>query len=71
MPENPPNPPNTANDFLLGSDGAQLAPLLPLVIRTREQGYRVAAWIKAMCVILPHEAQENTYEEIEEAIFNT
>lgn len=68
MPE---SKPNTSNDFLIGSNGVELAPFSPLVITTREQGYRTAAWIKLMSMILPHEEQENTYEEIEEAISNT
>jgi len=63
--------PKTSNDFMFGGNGSQVAPLLPLVITTREQAYRTAAWIKAISVILPHEEQEHTYEEIEEAIFNT
>jgi hypothetical protein len=61
----------TQNDFLLGGNGEALQPILPIVIRTREQAYRTAAWIKLMGVILPHEDEESTFEEVEEAIRNT
>lgn len=65
------NSPRTDNDFLLGGNGETISPFLPIAITSREQAYRTAAWIKALGAILPHEEQENTYEEIERAIFNT
>lgn len=62
---------NTKNDFLFGSDGRTLAPMMPPFITTREQAYRTAAWIKTMAIMLPTEDEENTFEEIEEAIRNS
>ncbi len=62
---------NTQNDFMLGSDGQTLSTIYPVVIRTQEQAYRTAAWIETLAIILPHEAEEGTYEEIREAIRNT
>lgn len=62
---------NTSNDFFFGSDGKVLAPMVPVMIRTREQAYRTAAWIETMSFILPHEDEEATYEEIREAVRNT
>ncbi len=61
----------TDNDFFFGSNGKTLTPMKPVVITTREQAYRTAAWIEAMGVILPHEDETATYEEIREAVRNT
>ncbi len=61
----------TDNDFMFGSDGERLAPMLVVDIRTREQAYRTAAWIETMGFILPREEEEHTYEEIREAVRNT
>ncbi len=62
---------NIANDFWFGSNGKTLTPMVPVVIETREQAYRTAAWIETMGVILPHEDEEATYEEIREEVRNT
>ncbi len=62
---------NTANDFAFAGGGTQLVPIFPVVIKTREQAYRTAAWIEIMGITLPHEEDEATYEEIREAIRNT
>ncbi len=61
----------TDNDFLFGSNGKTLGPMVPIVITTQEQAYRTAAWIEAMAIILPHEEEKATYEEIREAVRNT
>lgn len=61
---------DTQNDFLIGSNGSEIVPFMPIVITSREQAYRTAAWIKTMAVILPAE-EGHTYDEIEEAIQNT
>lgn len=63
--------PSTKNDFFIGTDGTKLAAVLPVAITTREQAYRTAAWIELMGITLPREEQENTYEEVREAIRNT
>lgn len=60
----------TDNDFFFGSDGRSIAPMMPVVITTREQAYRTAAWIKLMAVVLPP-GDGDTFEAIEEAIRNT
>ena len=62
---------NTLNDFLLNTNGQQMGPMLPMVITSREQAYRTAAWIKAMAIVLPPGEDEHSFEEIEEAIRNT
>ncbi len=62
---------NTANDFAFAGGGTQLVPIFPVVIKTCEQAYRTAAWIELMGMTLPREEQENTYEEIREAIGST
>jgi hypothetical protein len=61
----------TDNDFWIGSNGRTLAPTLPIVIGTKQQAYRTAAWLKAMAVVLPDEDEASTYDEVEEAIQNT
>ncbi len=61
----------TDNDFMLAGNSESISPLLVLNITTQEQAYRTAAWIEAMAVVLPHEEEEGTYEEIREAIRNT
>ncbi len=62
---------NIQNDFFFGSDARTLMPTMPVIIKTCEQAYRTAAWIEVMAVILPHEQEQNTFEEIREAIRNT
>ena len=64
----------TDNDFMFGSDGERLAPMLVVDIRTKQQAYRTAAWIETMGFILPDEDEgdnNSTYEEIRQAIRNT
>lgn len=64
---------NTMNDFLLGSNGQEIGPMIPMIITSREQAYRTAAWIKLMGEMLPHEDEDEhpTFEQVEEAIRNT
>ncbi|CRK59053.1 hypothetical protein [Alloactinosynnema sp. L-07] len=61
----------TDNDFLLGSSGASIAPMLPVRITTKQQAYRTAAWLTFMALILPDEPVPSTYDEIHNAIGNT
>ncbi len=61
----------TNNDFMFGSNGKEMMPIFPVVIRTRQQAYRTAVWIEVMGIILPNEDEASTYEEIREAIRNT
>jgi hypothetical protein len=61
----------TKNDFLFASDGQTIAPILPVVIKTRQQAYRTAAWIKLMGYGLPDEDVASAYEQVEQAIENT
>lgn len=59
----------TTNDFMIGTDGRQLAAILPVNITTREQAYRTAAWIETMAVTLPTETDDPpTFEQVREAI---
>lgn len=59
----------TDNDFAIGVQGGRkLAPMLPMVITSRQQGYRTAAWIKIMSMRLPDEEVASTYDEVEQAI---
>ena len=62
---------NTANDFLFGWDGQTLQPVLPVIITSRDQALRTAAWLKTMAVIFPGGEVDQTFEEIELAIRNT
>jgi len=59
----------TGNDFWFGSNGESIAPMLPIVITSREQAYRTAAWIEIMGMTLPS-SSEVTYEQVREAILN-
>lgn len=62
----------TDNDFFIGANSAGLMPTtLPMVIRTRQQAYRTAAWIKLMGEVLPDEEPASSYEDVERAIANT
>jgi hypothetical protein len=61
----------TDNDFMLSSNGANILPILPVAIRTRQQAYRTAAWIKLMAVMLDDEDPATSYEDVETAIANT
>lgn len=63
---------NTSNDFFFGSNGREVVPMLPVVIRTREQAFRTAAWIQIMGEMLPSEG-DGTVEmgDVIEAIENT
>lgn len=70
-----PEPISTINDFMISSNGERLAPLLPVMISTREQAYRTAAWLKTLGEILPSEAGDDSdgpsFEDVEQAIRNT
>jgi len=63
----------TDNDFLLAGTSERVGPMLPMHITTREKGLRTAAWLVAMCEILPQEDPDErpTFEEIRTAIGNT
>jgi hypothetical protein len=62
----------TDNDFFLGTNGNEVAPMLPVIIASKEQAYRTAAWIKLMGEMLPSEGEgTTTFEEVENAIMNT
>lgn len=61
----------TDNDFLLGTNSVGMVPGLPLVICTRQQAYRTAAWIKLMGEVLPDEDPASEYGDVETAIANT
>jgi hypothetical protein len=60
------------NDFLFGSNGKEVASMFPVVITTRQQAYRTAAWIKLMGSVLPNDGPDTSeYDEIEQAIANS
>lgn len=61
----------TDNDFFFGSDGQSLQPFTLVVVTTKQQAYRTAAWIKLMGEVLPDEAEPSTFEEVEQAIMGT
>jgi hypothetical protein len=61
----------TENDFMIGGNLAGITPALPMHIRTRQQAYRTAAWIKLMGELLDDEDPATPYEDIETAIANT
>lgn len=63
-------PVNTSNDFLFGSRGGVIAPMLPVYITTRQQGYRAAAVIAAMCELLPDEDLASSFAEVNRAVRN-
>lgn len=46
---------DTTNDSLISSNGRMICALVPLDIRSREQGFRTAAWIASMAETLPSE----------------
>lgn len=72
MSEDKRDPVKTDNDFIIGVSGhAGMVPALPIQIRTRQQAYRTAAWIKAMADVLPDEVIASSYVDIEMAINNT
>ncbi len=67
---------STANDFFLGANGTEIAPMLPVRIASREQAYRTAVWIELMGSVLPSEtgaSMDNgpTFDDIRTAILNT
>lgn len=62
---------DTSNDFLLGSNGDAIAPMLPVVITSREQAYRTAAWLELMAPVLPAKDPGVTYEQVRAAVANT
>lgn len=40
----------------------------PMTFRTRQEAYRVCAWIMSMVDILPNEDGAHSYKEVEDAI---
>jgi hypothetical protein len=66
---NPPEQVKTDNDFIIGMNATEMAPNLPVIIRTQQQAYRTAAWIKLMGEMLPNEDPASTYDEVETAIW--
>jgi hypothetical protein len=61
----------TKNDFFFTSNGKTLYPQFPVIIRTKEQAYRTAAWIKAMAEVLPSDGTNYTFTEIYGAVINS
>lgn len=61
----------TINDFLIVSRGKTLAPLMPILITSRQQAFRTAAWIALMGEMLPNEEVASTFDEVSTAIRNT
>ena len=64
----------TDNDFLIGTNGATIVPMLPVNITSKEQAYRTAAWIAVMGFTLPLEDDANNaieFEDVYEGIMNT
>jgi hypothetical protein len=74
-----PIPIDTTNEFMLGATsghagfglGAYIMPSLLPRCNTRQQAYRLAAWLETMAEVLPAEPGEHTYEQIRNAIRNT
>lgn len=63
---------DTSNDFFFGSNGKEVMPMLPVVIKTREQAFRTAAWIQLMGETLPSEGDGSVQMgDVIEAIENT
>ena len=62
---------NTANEFLLGSNGARLAPLIHPVFTTKQSAYRFMAWLECMAELLPDETPAHTLDELRHAVRNT
>jgi hypothetical protein len=64
---------NTANDFGLGWNAANgIVPMLPIRrLQTKQQAYRLAAWLEAMAEMLPDEIPAHNMEEIRTAIRNS
>lgn len=63
---------NTSNDFFFGSNGREVIPMLPVIIRTKEQAYRTAAYIEMMGMMLPSEDEGSVeYSDVREAVWNT
>lgn len=62
---------DTTNEFLLGSNGNNIAPQFLPRLRTRQQAYRFAAWCQTMGESLPDEPGGHTFEQIRKAIRNT
>lgn len=70
--DTPPEPQvNTANEFLLGMQGQEIAPALLPRLRSRQQAYRFAAWCALMGENLPDEPNGHSLQEIVQAIRNT
>jgi hypothetical protein len=64
-------PINTTNDFLVSCSPRGMAPILPIQIRSKQQAYRTAAYLKLLATALPDEDPPSTYEDVEKAIANT
>jgi len=58
----------TNNDFLLGSNGNVLQHTIPVRCETQEQAFRTAAWLVELAIVLPHEDEEATFEEVRAAV---
>lgn len=77
MSEEPPDHGHirTDNDFLIGTNGTNLAAMLPVHISSREQAFRTAAYIAIMGESLPSEdgggIDRVTFEDVREAVLNT
>lgn len=63
---------DTQNEFFVGSHAGLIGiPFTRIAIQTRQQGFRLAAWIEVMSETLPDEPLPSTMEEIRTAIRNT
>lgn len=64
---------NTSNDFMLAANGVHgLVPLLPVQARTRQQAFRLAAWLVLMGEMLPDEPdQPDDFDTVLKAVSNT
>lgn len=64
---------DTINDCLIGQlPTGEIVPLLPLILTTREQAYRAAAWIVVLAARGRLPAESNTsFEQVLEAVCRT
>lgn len=60
----------TLNDFGVVYAGDALWTTIPVSVRTRQQAYRLAAYVKNMGEVLPDETRASTWEEVEGAVQN-
>jgi hypothetical protein len=68
--------PNTTNEFMVGVSGREfkrlgIGAMGGPGITTKQQAYRLAAWIVLCAEVLPDESGEHTFKEILKAIKNT